>query len=103
MADFLGESDLSQMWHQENRLASPRLNSNIHWPKMEGRFVLRKPSRGRPVTARLFLDFYKERLIMLSPVAYPLAYYIEDDMKALIETFYKEENLRFLPDDIQAK
>ena len=40
---------------------------------------------------------------MLSQVAYPLAYYIEDDMKALIETFYKEENLRFLPDDIQAK
>ena len=24
-------------------------------------------------------------------------------MKALIETFYKEENLRFLPEDIQAK
>ena len=102
MADALGESDLSQMWHQENRVASPRLNSNIHWPKMEGRFVLRKPSRGLPVTARLFLDFYS-CLIMLRQVAYPLASYIENDMKALIETYYKEENLRFLPEDIQAK
>ena len=99
----MGESDLSQMWKTDSRLASPRLNSNIHWPKLEGKFVLRKPAQGRPVTARLFLDFYKEHLIMLSQVAYPLAFYIEDGMKDYIETFYKEENLRFLPDDIQAK
>ena len=103
LVDTLGESDLSKMWNRDLKLAAPRFGGNINWPPKEGKFILRKPPRGRPVTARLFLDFYKEHLIMLSQVSYPLAYYIEEEMKSFIETFYKEENLRFLPEDIQAQ
>ena len=102
MVEGLDGSDLSSMWREGNKLASPQTFSSVGWPPAEGKFMLRKPPRGRLVTARLFLDFYKEHLIMLSQVSYPLVYYIEDDMKALIETFYKEENLKFLPEDLQA-
>ena len=65
--------------------------------------VLRKPPAGQPVTARQYLNFYKAHLIMLSQMYYPLTYYVEDDMKSYIETFFKEENLRFLPEDIQCE
>ena len=102
MVEGLDGSDLSSMWREGSKLASPKTFSNVGWPPAEGKFMLRKPPRGRSVTARLFLDIYKEHLIMLSQVSYPLTYYIEDDMKALIETFYKEENLKFLPEDIRA-
>ena len=103
MVENFGESDLSQIWSRENRLAVPRSASNLKWPDRDGKMILRKPPKGRPVTARLYLDFYKEHLIMLSQVNYPLTYYVEDEMKSYIETFFKEENLRFLPEDIQAE
>ena len=49
------------------------------------------------------MDFLKKHVVMLSQMYYPLLLYIEEAMKAYIGTFYKEDQLRFLPGDLQRK
>ena len=101
IADVFGGSDLSKIWGSGGAFPGRRGATSGGWPNREPSLCLSKPPDGKPVTARLFLDSYKKHVIMLSQAYYPLQYYIDDEMKAYIETFYKEENLRFLPEDMQ--
>ena len=65
--------------------------------------MLAKPADGRPLTARDILDFLCKHSVNLNQGYYPLQFWIEDSTRNYLETFYKEENLRFLPEDLQSK
>ena len=44
MVEGLDGSDLSSIWREDSKLASPKTFSNVGWPPAEGKFMLRKPS-----------------------------------------------------------
>ena len=97
-----GGSELSALWSTGGHLAQPGTVSTVKWPNSEGKWMLLKPTGGRRVTARIFLDFFKTHFIMLNQVHYPLTFFVDEEMQAHIEMYYTEENLGYLPDDIQA-
>ena len=103
LASVLAGSELAKLWGTGDALPGPRGGVSAQWPKQEPALMLLKPPEGTQFTARHFLDFCKKHVIMLSQNYYPLLMYIEKAMRAYIETFYKEDNLKFLPEDMQTK